>query len=88
MREINNSLIVFAALLNRYTETSLFLSLALLDALQHSYNFTLLLHLETLARVCAAVTQIRAEHRLWPPEGAKAAEGPVPFLTGRTYLTQ
>lgn len=63
---------------------SLFLSLTLLDALQDSYNFTLL-HLETLAR---SVIQIHTEQRLWPPEGAKAAEGPVPFLSGGLYLAE
>lgn len=26
--------------------------------------------------------QIHTEWRLWPPKGAKAAEGPVPFLSG------
>lgn len=78
-------LAVVAALLNRHTGTPLFLSLTLL---QYSYNFTFLLHLETLARVPVTVTQIHAEQRLWSPEGAKAAEGPVPFLSGRIYLAQ
>lgn len=78
----------FAALLNTSTGTSLVPSLTSLDALQDSYNFTLLLHVQTLARVHFTVIQIHTEQRLWPPEGVKAAKGLVPFLSGEIYLAQ